>query len=187
MPTEKKSQQVEVIAELLSKCTIAIATDFRGLSMPETTELRRKLREQSVEYRVIKNSLARLAANQTEAQALIPFLEGPTALAFGYGDAAEPAKVLADHIESEHSNLTIKGALLGNKSLSAIQVQQLARLPSKDVLIAQVMGAMSAPIQNLHTVLSAQLRSIATVLTARLNQLEENLASNPGGENQNGK
>ena len=172
MPTEKKSQQVEEIAERLGQCTIAIATDFRGLAMPEMTALRRKLRDEGVEYRVIKNSLARLAAEQTGAQPLIPFLEGPTALAFGYGDATQPAKVLADHIRTERSVLSIKGALMGDQGLAADQVNRLATLPSKDVLIAMTLGAMMGPIQGLHYVLSAQIRGLVTALSARVDQLE---------------
>ena len=86
MATEKKEQQVQEIADRLGRCTIAIATDYRGLAMPEMTALRRKLRDAGVEYRVIKNTLARLAAEQTGSQPLVEYLEGPTAIAFGYGE-----------------------------------------------------------------------------------------------------
>ena len=172
MPTEKKIQQVDQIADLLSRCTIAIATDYRGLSMTEMMSLRRKLRAQGVEYRVVKNSLARLAAEKTESQPLIPLLEGPTALAFGYGEITEPAKVLVDHIRSERSVLSIKGGLMGGEALAPEQVNILATLPSREVLLAKTLGALQAPIYSLHAVLSAQLRGLITALNARLEQLQ---------------
>ena len=172
MPTEKKIQQVDQIADLLSRCTIAIATDYRGLSMTEMMSLRRKLRAQGVEYRVVKNSLARLAAEKTESQPLIPLLEGPTALAFGYGEITEPAKVLVDHIRSERSVLSIKGGLMGGEALAPEQVNILATLPSREVLLAKALGALQAPIYSLHAVLSAQLRGLITALNARLEQLQ---------------
>ncbi|MCH8087732.1 MAG: 50S ribosomal protein L10 [Chloroflexi bacterium] len=172
MPTEKKIQQVDQIADLLSRCTIAIATDYRGLSMTEMMSLRRKLRAQGVEYRVVKNSLARLAAEKTESQPLIPLLEGPTALAFGYGEITEPAKVLVDHIRSERSVLSIKGGLMGGEALAPEQVNILATLPSREVLLAKALGALQGPIYSLHAVLSAQLRGLITALNARLEQLQ---------------
>ena len=116
MATEKKEQQVEEIADRLGRCTIAIATDYRGLAMPEMTALRRKLRDAGVEYRVVKNSLASIAAEQTGAQSLVPFLDGPTALAFGYGEATDPAKVLTDHIRQERSVLAVKGGVMGDRA-----------------------------------------------------------------------
>lgn len=172
MPTEKKIQQVDQIADLLSRCTIAIATDYRGLGMTEMMSLRRKLRALGVEYRVVKNSLARLAAEKTESQPLIPLLEGPTALAFGYGEITEPAKVLVDHIRSERSVLSIKGGLMGGEALAPEQVNILATLPSREVLLAKALGALQAPIYSLHAVLSAQLRGLITALNARLEQLQ---------------
>jgi len=172
MPTEKKTQQVDQIVDLLSRCTITIATDYRGLAMAEMMSLRRKLREQGVEYRVVKNSLARLAAEKTKSQSLIPLLEGPTALAFGYGEITEPAKVLVDHIQSERSVLSIKGGLVGGEALAPEQVRVLANLPSREVLLAKVLGALQGPIYSLHAVLSAQLRGLVTTLNARLDQLQ---------------
>ena len=172
MPTEKKRQEVELIAERLSRCTIAIATDYRGLAVAEMTSLRRKLREGQVEYRVVKNSLTRLAAEQTGKESLNTLLEGPTAIAFGYGEITEPAKLLVAHIRSERSVLSIKGALLDGQVMAAEQVITLANLPSRDQLVAQVLQALQGPIYSLHQVLSAQLRGLVTVLDGRLKQIQ---------------
>jgi large subunit ribosomal protein L10 len=177
MATEKKELQVQDIADRLGRCTIAIATDYRGLAMPEMTALRRKLRAFGVEYRVIKNTLARLAAEQTGAQPLVQFLEGPTAIAFGYGEATEPAKVLIDHIRLERSILAVKGAVMGARSLASADVGILATLPSRQELIAKTAGALIAPISALQFVLSSQVRGLVTTLSARVDQLQEETAS----------
>ena len=177
MATEKKEQQVEEIAERLGRCTIAIATDYRGLAMPEMTALRRKLRDAGVEYRVVKNSLASIAAEQTGAPSLVPFLDGPTALAFGYGEATDPAKVLTDHIRQERSILTVKGGVMGDRALATADVTVLATLPSRQELIAKTAGALVGPIYALQSVLSANLRGLVTALSARVDQMQEETAS----------
>ena len=177
MATEKKEQQVEEIAERLGRCTIAIATDYRGLAMPEMTALRRKLREAGIEYRVVKNSLASIAAEQTGAPSLVQFLEGPTAIAFGYGEATDPAKVLTDHIRQERSILTVKGGVMGDRALATADVTVLATLPSRQELIAKTAGALVGPIYALQSVLSANLRGLVTALSARIDQMQEEPAS----------
>ncbi len=176
MATEKKEQQVQEIADRLDRCSIAIATDYRGLAMPEMTALRRKLRDLGVEYRVIKNTLARLAAEQTGAQALVGFLEGPTAIAFGYGEATEPAKALVDHIRQERSVLTVKGGVMGDRPLGSADVNVLATLPPRQELLAKTAGALVGPIFALQFVLSAQVRGLVTALSARVEQLQEETA-----------
>ena len=177
MATEKKEQQVEEIADRLGRCTIAIATDYRGLAMPEMTALRRKLREAGIEYRVVKNSLAGIAAEQTGYQPLAQFLEGPTAIAFGYGEATDPAKVLTDHIRQERSILTVKGGVMGDRALAAADVTVLATLPSRQELIAKTAGALVGPIYALQSVLSANLRGLVTALSARVDKMQEESAS----------
>lgn len=177
MATEKKEQQVDEIADRLGRCTIAIATDYRGLAMPEMTALRRKLRDAEIEYRVVKNSLAVIAAKQTGAHSLVQFLEGPTAIAFGYGEATGPAKVLTDHIRQERSILTVKGGVMGDRSLATADVTVLATLPSRQELIAKTAGALVGPIYALQSVLSANLRGLVTALNARVDQMQNNPAS----------
>ena len=173
MPTSKKEEEVKLIAERLSRCTSAIATDYRGLTTTEMNRLRSRLRDKGVEYRVVKNTLARLAAEQSGKQSLHPFLQGPTALAFGYQDVAEPAKALVSYMRSERSELSIKGGLMDGDSMSAEQVHTLATLPSKEQLVANYLAALQAPVYALHYVLSAQLRGLATVLDARISQLQK--------------
>ncbi|MFH1486404.1 MAG: 50S ribosomal protein L10 [Chloroflexota bacterium] len=172
MPTEKKIQRVEELAAVLSKSTIAIATDYRGLSNAEISQLRRRLREHDVEYHVVKNTLARLAAEQAKRPALAGLVTGPTALAFGYGDVVEPARVLMDYLRTSRTVLTVRGGLLDDRVLSAEDVTVLSFLPPREVIIAQLVGQLQGPLAALVNVLSANLRSMLGVLEARIRQLE---------------
>lgn len=172
MPTEKKIQAVEELAEILSKSTVAIATDYRGLSTAEISQLRRRLRERGIAYHVVKNTLAQRAAEQVGRPALRSLLVGPTALAFGYGDVVEPAKVLTEYIRSTRTVLTVRGGLLDNRVLSADEVTALSLLPPREVILAQLLGQLQGPMAALANVLSANLRSLLGVLQARIQQLE---------------
>jgi large subunit ribosomal protein L10 len=172
MPTEKKVKTVESLQETFSKSVVGIMTDYRGLTTAELNNLRRKLREAGVEYRVVKNSLAQIAAKNAGREQVVAFLEGPMAVAFGYRDAAGVAKVLTDYIRSTKSILSIKGGFLADRVLSPREVETLARLPSKEVLISRVMAGMQSPIYGLVNVLAGPMRGIMGVLQARIKQLE---------------
>jgi large subunit ribosomal protein L10 len=172
MATEKKRQLVESLQETYSRCTVGILTDYRGISMVEMTDLRRKLREAGVEYRVVKNSLAQFAARNIGMDDLAATFEGPVAIAFGYGEITEAAKVLTDYIRTTKSVLSIKGGFLEDGVISSKEVETLARLPSREVLIAQVMAGMQSPITGLVNVLVGPVRGVMGVLQARIKQLE---------------
>ena len=172
MAREKKAQVIDELQEAFSGCSIGILTDYRGLTTAELGELRRKLRQSGVSYRVVKNSLAQFAAERAGMSDLKDSFVGPVAVALGYGEAPEPAKVLADYIRSSKSILSIKGGFLGDRILSSREVETLATLPSREVLISQVMAGMQSPITGLVNVLAGPLRGIMGVLQARIQQLE---------------
>jgi len=183
MPTEKKRKQVEEIKERLSRCTIAVATDYLGLSANEMTDLRKRLREQGIEYRVIKNTLAWVAADQAGKPAVKSVVQGPTALAFGYGDPVGVARALDDYIRSTRSILAIRGAEMGGRVLSPQDVSTLVRLPSREVLIARLVGqmqgplaglvgALNSPLNGLVGILSAPLTALSSLLRARIQQMQ---------------
>jgi large subunit ribosomal protein L10 len=174
MPTEKKEKAVEALREVLSKCNIAILTDYRGMKTPELNELRRKLREAEAEYMVVKNSLAQIAARNAGMENLDAMFEGPVAVALGYGDATKTAKTIADYIRTSKSVLNIKGGFLEDRLLSAAEMDALARLPSREVLLARVFAGMQSPIYGLVNVLAGPIRGIMGVLQARIQQLEGN-------------
>ena len=172
MSREKKTQIIDGLQEFFSKCSIGVLTDYRGLSTTEITDLRRTLQKSEVEYRVVKNTLARFAAERAGKDELAALFEGPVAIAFGYGDVTEPAKVLADYIRVSKASLSIKGGLLGDRVLTSGDVETLATLPSREILIARVLAGMQSPVVNLISCLAAPMRGVIGVLQARIKQLE---------------
>lgn len=172
MRLEEKKQAVSELAQKLERSSIVITTNFRGLSVAEMTELRRRLRQEEIEYRVIKNTLAHFAAEQAGKEGLISIIEGPTAIAFGYGDVVAPAKALIDYIRSAKSELRISGGLMEQRVLSASEVATLATLPPKEVLIAKLLSGMQGSILALVNVLNANITGLVSLLVARRKQLE---------------
>ena len=171
MPTEAKIAAVAELAERIKRATIAIATDFSGLGVNDMTELRRRLREQDVEYRVVKNRIAALAAVEAGVEPFKELLEGSTGVVFGYGDAIAAAKTLDEFIKQTRSTMTARKGVMDGQLLSAAQLTALASLPSKDELIAMLLGRMNAPITGLVFVLSGPVRGLAMVLQRRAEQL----------------
>jgi large subunit ribosomal protein L10 len=170
---EEKAQLIDSLQEIFSKCSVGVLTDYRGLTAAKMTELRRKFREASVEYRVVKNTLARFAAERAGKDELVGLFEGPVAIAFGYGDITEPAKALAAYIEEAKVEMTVKGGFLPDRMLSAEEVETLSKLPSRDILLARVVGGIKSPLTALVGRLSAPMTGLVGVLQARIKQLEE--------------
>lgn len=177
MPTEKKENAIKDFKEWLDGATIVISTNYTGLSVGEMTVLRRALRAKDVRYKVVKNTLAYRAAEEADQAGIKEIVKGPSAVAFGYGEPTEPAKALADFIRDTRSELSITGAVLDGRVLSAAQVQQLASLPPKDQLIAQLLGQLQGPITGLANVLNGPLSGLARVLQGQVSKLEEQEAS----------
>lgn len=172
MPTEKKEENIKRIEEFLSGCKIAIVTDYRGMSVTEMSQLRSRLRNAKSEYHVIKNTLASIAADRAGREELKTLLRDPSAVAFGYGDITEPAKILVNYIRSSKTPLSIKGGLLDRRVLSSEELTTLSSLPTTEILISQVIQQMQAPISSLLAILNANLRGFIGVLQARKQQLE---------------
>ena len=172
MAREQKVRIVDELKEAIAGCSAAVLTDYQGLSASELDVLRRKLRELSIEYRVVKNTLARFAAEKADKDFLVGSFEGPVAIAFGYGDVAEPARAINDYIKGSDSPMSIKGGFLGDRLLTADEVGRLAKLPSWEVLIAQVLAGMQSPITSLVGCLSSPLQGFIGVLQSRIKQLE---------------
>ena len=168
----KKEEIINNLAGNLAKCVVAITTDYRGITAKEMVQLRRQMRTQGVDYLVIKNTLAHLAAEKAGVKGLDQFFVGPLAIALSYDDAVKAAKIIAEHIKTNNSILKVKGGIMGDKVLSANDIISLAYIPSKEILIAQLMGRLKAPVSSLYFVLSAPLRGLVGVLQARAKQLE---------------
>lgn len=162
---EAKKQVVDEIKERLEKIQGAVLTDYRGLNVAEVTELRTKLREAGIEFKVLKNTLTRIAAHQVGLQDLDSYLEGPTAIAFGIDDPVAPAKILSEFAKA-HKDLEIKAGILENKVIDAEGVKALADLPSREVLLAKVLGAMQSPMYGFAGSLQGVLRNFVYALDA---------------------
>lgn len=173
MPTEKKAKVIDNLEQLFSRCSIGILTDYRGLSALEMTALRRRLRELGIDYRVVKNTLARIAAQRVgRGEELAGVFDGPVAIAFGYGDVIAPAKALADYIQTTKSAMSIKGGFLPERMLTSAEIITLSALPPTKVLIARVLAELQRPIVALLGYLNAPMQGVIGVLQARIQKLE---------------
>ena len=162
MPTEAKRETVAELRDELSRTSTYIVSEYRGLTVSDLAEIRRSLRKQNVSYRVVKNRLMRIAATDTGATALSALLTGPTAIAFGMDEAAT-AKAVLDATRP-YKLVKVTGAVIGGRAIDADGVTRLAALPSREVLHAQLAGAMQAPIATLGGLFSANLRNLAYAL-----------------------
>ena len=169
---EQKAEQVELLSEKLKKAKVAVLTDYRGLTVSQLQDLRGRLRTGDVEYRVIKNTLARRAADAAGVPALESQLEGPVAIAFGYDDLSAPAKLINEFVRATRLKLDIKGGLVEGRVFSPDQVKQLADLPSRDALIAQLMGTLQSPVGQLVGIMQTPLQQLIGVLNAYKTKVE---------------
>lgn len=164
MPTEAKRRVVDELREQLGQSSTLIVSEYRGLTVKEIAEIRRSLRKQAVTYRVVKNRLMKIAASDTRGTALDGLLVGPTAIAFGTDESAT-AKAVIDAIRP-FKQVKITGGLLGNRAIDAAGVITLASLPPRDVLLAQVAGAIAAPLATTAGLFDAPLRDVAGLVAA---------------------
>lgn len=162
---EAKKQVVVEIKERFENMQSAVLTDYRGLNVAEVTDLRNKLREAGVEYKVLKNTLTKIAADEVGIEGLESYLEGPTAIAFGMNDAVAPAKILSEFAKA-HKALEIKAGILENKVIDINGVKALADLPPREVLLAKALGAMQSPLYGFAGSLQGLLRNLVYVLDA---------------------
>jgi large subunit ribosomal protein L10 len=163
-PRPEKVAVVDEVREKFSAADAAVLTEYRGLNVAAISQLRRTLRAAGGEYKIYKNTLVRFAAHDLGLE-LDDLLTGPTAIAFCEGDAAAVAKALRDYARTNPA-LVVKGGLLGTKALSADDVRALAELPSREVLLAQLAGAMAAPMVQFAGLLQALPRNLAYGLKA---------------------
>ena len=162
MPTEAKKETVAELREALASSRTLIVSEYRGLTVKELAEIRRALRKQDVTYRIVKNRLMRIAAQDTVGEALSPLLVGPTAIAFGNEESAT-AKAVLDATRA-YKLVTVTGGVLGTRSIDAEGVKSLASLPSREVLLGKLAGGMQAPVATLAGLLAANIRNLGSAL-----------------------
>jgi large subunit ribosomal protein L10 len=158
MATEAKQATVAEIVDLLTKAGTTIVSDHRGLSVADLSRVRRDLREKDISYRVVKNRLARIAAEQAGRPELVGLLTGPSALAVGGSDETALAKGLLDATRT--FKVEIRGAAMNGQQVDGATVVALASLPPREVLLAQLAGAMAAPLSTMAGLLAAPLRNL---------------------------
>ena len=179
MPNAKvlseKQAVVAALTEKLQKSAAGVIVDYKGITVAEDTELRAKMRENGVEYFVMKNTLSRFAAKNAGLDELCDVLEGTTSIAICEGDPVAAAKVVAEFSKklADQNKFFIKAGFVDGKVISVEEVKALADLPSREVLVATVLGTLIAPIRGLATVLDANISGLARVMQAIADQKGE--------------
>lgn len=181
MPNKEKTETVDRLARKMAEAEAIFLADFHGIDVASVTRLRRSLRGAGIEYEVVKNRLARRAAADAGLKGLEPYLEGPTAMAFAQDDPVAPAKILQEFID-DGGKLTIKIGLVDGQALTAEAIAQLAKLPSREGLIGQVVGSAQAPLYGLSAALNGLLRSLVAALSAIADQRADGRVGAGGGE-----
>jgi large subunit ribosomal protein L10 len=166
VPTQEKICIVEELTNKLERSKGAVLVDYRGLNVADLTALRRRLREQMVELRIVKNTLLQRAATAANISAVDQFLTGPTAIAISEEDEVAPARVLTEITRAAHTPLTIKGGIYGRHGVSVSEVQAIAALPPREVLLARLLGLVQAPAAAALSVIQAPARQILYALEA---------------------
>jgi large subunit ribosomal protein L10 len=169
-----KERVVTELAKQLGESETLMVADYRGLTMPEIDELRSRLLEAGARFRVVKNTLTKLAAEQAGTTDVLELIDGPTAIAFldAEGDPVAVAKVL-NEVARANDVLVIRGGLLEGTVVGEDEIKRLATLPPADVLRAQLVGAVAGPLTTVVGLFTAPLRDLVGVIDARIRQLEE--------------
>ena len=171
MNREQKAAVIDEVAAQISESEAVFAVDYRGISVPQAADLRTRLREADASFRVVKNTLTERAADKAGADGLKELLEGPTAMTFVRGDAALAAKALADFRRTS-GLLTFKGGWMNGAALDAGQIDDIARLPSRDVLHGRLVGMVASPLTGLATSLNGFIGGLARQLQQIAEQKE---------------
>lgn len=162
---ENKKQIVESIKAKITESKSVVLVDYKGLTVAQDTELRTAFRKAGVEYKVLKNTLVRKAFNELGVNDFDSDLNGPTAVAFG-SDEVTPAKTAMAEIKKLEDKIKVKSGYVDGKRVDVAEVKALANMPSKEELVAKMLGSMQAPISNFAGVLSSIMRSVVIALNA---------------------
>lgn len=160
-----KEKKVELLKEDLSGAKIVVLTSYRGLTVAQMNKLRRSLQGEGIKYKVVKNTLTRIAANELGLEEINTYMEGPVAIAYGYDDPVTPVKLLVSFAK-ENEQLVLKGGLLERQLLDEQGLKSLSQLPNREVLLARTLGCFQAPLSGMLNVLQGNLRGLVYVLQA---------------------
>jgi large subunit ribosomal protein L10 len=171
LPTQQKIAEVADLKERLERSTIVIGANYRGLTVKEMQNLRRRLREGGIEVRVVKNTLLKIAAEAAGKPEVATVADGPTAIAIAYEDIIEAAKAISDYAGQAPAAFKIYSGYVDGTIVNADGIKELTRIPPRPVLIAQFMGAMQGPLANFVALMEAPLQEFNGLLTALLREL----------------
>ncbi len=163
----EKEQMITELHEKLAKAKVAIVTAPKNIDVATVTELRKEFRASKVEFKVIKNTLAKRASKGTGFESLVDLMEGPTALVLGYEDVVSPAKVLQKFLDKKTDKLSVKGAVIEGNKIDAKGVEALSKMPGLNELRAMLLGMMMRPAQQLVSVMTQPAAGLARVLDAK--------------------
>jgi large subunit ribosomal protein L10 len=171
MPTEKKVHAVEEMTATLSRSSVVIGADYRGLSVEEATALRRAMRDAGIQVQVVKNTLFLRAAEAAGMPGVGELAEGPTAIIYGFDDPLAPIKTVVEFQRQSRNAFQARKAFLDGEIIPAARLADLAALPPRNVMIAEIAGALQSPIMNLVYLLTATLQEFSGLLDARADQM----------------
>jgi large subunit ribosomal protein L10 len=165
MPKQIKVDTVNYVKEKLSRSKSIVITDYRGLTVAEMTDLRARLRNEGVEYKIVKNRLAKIALRDSGLNTMDEYLKGTTAIAFGVNDPVSPAKVLSAYAK-DNDKLKLVAGLMDDRVLDLKSLQELATLPSREVLLSRMLGSLTSPIQKVAYGLNQTVARVAYAFDA---------------------
>ena len=174
MPTEKAKQSVKEVSDLFASSSIIVAAQYRGLNVSEMGEFRASLREKNCNFKIVKNTYARLAADQSGKPELKEFMDGPIGFLTSSTDPALAAKALVNHTDKNSLPMVIIGGWLDGDILDEKTIKRLAKLPSKDELILKMVTSINSPIYGLVNVMEGPIRGLTTVLKRYVNNNLDN-------------
>jgi len=165
MPTKEKESELQNFREILQGAKAVLVSHTKGLSVSEVTELRKKLRDAGVTHKVVKNTLAKIAVREAKMEGLVKLLDGPTVISVSKGDIIAPAKILTAFAK-DHDKLVILGGVIEGKDASAKDVVEISSLPSREELLAKMLGSLNSPITGLVRVLNGPIQGFVRALHA---------------------
>lgn len=173
MLKSKKTDLIKDIEEKFSGNSLLVFTEFKGLNMTDTSELRDTLRKEGMQLKVVKNTLALKASQKAGLKETEKLLSGPTAVVMGKGDPSVQTKTLVNYLKSSKIPVTIKGGFLDGKQLTLDELVGISQLPGREALAARLLGQLQAPMYSLVSVLNASMRNLVLILKARQQELEK--------------
>lgn len=172
MNRKEKAQVISDLGERVKGFQAVVLTNYRGLNVDQLNHLRQRLREEKISYHVVKNTLMKLASKGTDLEKLGNYFEGPTAMAISYGDPVLLAKILSEFVKTQPS-LEIKVGLIQGKVTSPEEVKALATMPSREVLLGQILGGIQGTASQLGTVIYNAIKQVLGIIQARADQLSK--------------